>query len=192
MSSQSGPLTQANIDANAITLQTGAEAAKAAGATGRVRLFFADHLRVALTILVVLHHLAVIYGANAAFYYVEPPGPNDRLAFLLLLVFVLINQAYFMGFFFLLSGYFTPGSFERKGSGAFLKDRLLRLGIPLLVFLFVFSPISFIGFFQMPVALRGFSTPFIWQMYPMTIGVGPLWFVEMLLVFDIPFASRIL
>jgi hypothetical protein len=99
------------------------------------RLFFADHLRVALTILVVLHHLAVIYGASAPFYYVEPPLP-DGLAFLLLLVFVLINQGYFMGFF-LISGYFTPGSFDRKGAGPFLKDRVLRLFVPLVAFLFV-------------------------------------------------------
>jgi fucose 4-O-acetylase-like acetyltransferase len=32
-----------------------------------------------------------------------------------------------MGFFFLISGYFTPGSFERKGLRSFLKDRLIRL-----------------------------------------------------------------
>ena len=36
----------------------------ASQATSRVRLFFLDHLRAALTILVVLHHLAVIYGAT--------------------------------------------------------------------------------------------------------------------------------
>jgi glucans biosynthesis protein C len=153
-------------------------------APGRVRIFFLDHLRAALTILVVLHHLTVIYGANAAFYYVEPPGPQDKLAFFLLLVFVLLNQAYFMGFFFLLSGYFTPGSFDRKGSVSFIKDRLLRLGIPLLVFIFVLSPLSFVGFFQMPPSLRGTAAPFSWQLYPMLLGVGPLWFAEMLLFFD--------
>ena len=27
-----------------------------------------------------------------------------------------VNQAFFMGFFFLVSGYFTPGSYDRKGS----------------------------------------------------------------------------
>src|ERR1700742_3638037 len=72
--------------------------------TSRVRLFFLDHLRAALTILVVLHHLAVIYGAAAVFYYVEPPVPKDQLASLLFSVFVLVNQSYFMGFFFLISG----------------------------------------------------------------------------------------
>jgi glucan biosynthesis protein C len=145
--------------------------------SSRVRIFFLDHLRVALTILVVLHHLAVIYGANAAFYYLEPPK-NDLVAVLALLAFVLINQGYFMGFFFLISGYFTPASFDRKGPAAFFKDRLLRLGIPLLVFLFVLNPLSSIGLYYW----ISIETPFI-SLYPSVIGVGPLWFVEMLLFF---------
>jgi len=78
-------------------------------ATSRGRLFFLDHLRVQLSILVVLFHLAAIYGANGAFYYVDPNVPQDKLASLVLLVFILVNQAYFMGCFFLISGYFTPG-----------------------------------------------------------------------------------
>ncbi len=40
-----------------------------------------------------------------------------------------------MGCLFLISGYFTPGSYDRKGPKRFPKDRLLHLGIPLLVFL---------------------------------------------------------
>src|SRR5690348_7214430 len=76
-------------------------------AASHVRVFFLDHLRASLTILVVLHHLALIYGAGAAFYYLEPPY-GDAVAYLGLLAFVLLNQGYFMGFFFLISGYFTP------------------------------------------------------------------------------------
>jgi glucan biosynthesis protein C len=152
------------------------------------RIFFVDHLRVALVVLVVLHHLAVIYGANTPFYYVEPPY-NDPLAYLVLLVFELVNQAYFMGFFFLLSGHFTPGSFDRKGPARFLKERLLRLGIPLIAFMLVLNPIASIGIYQMPAALTGITTPLTWQQYPNLIRPGPLWFVEMLLIFDIGYAA---
>ena len=152
-------------------------------ATSRVRLFFLDHLRAALTILVVLHHLAVIYGAGAVFYYVEPPGPQDQLAYVLLVVFLLINQAYFMGCFFLISGFFTPGSFDRKGPGAYSKDRLLRLGIPLVVYVLVLSPIASIGLYQAPASVAHLTPPFTWQQLPSLLGVGPLWFAEMLLFF---------
>ena len=99
------------------------------------RLFFVDHLRAVLAILVVLHHVALVYGASVpGFYYIEPPftspGVINPLAYLALLVFALFNQAWFMGAFFLLAGYFTPESFDRKGAGAFLMGKLVRLGIP--------------------------------------------------------------
>lgn len=45
------------------------------------------------------------------------------------------------GFFFLISGFFTPASFDRKGGRAFVRDRLLRLGVPLLVFLLLLRPL---------------------------------------------------
>jgi len=152
------------------------------------RLLFIDNLRTGLITLVVLHHVALVYGAGHPFYYFEPPFA-DPIAFLVLLVFILLNQSWFMGAFFLLSGYFTPGSFDRKKLGSFLKDRLLRLGIPLVLFYFVLSPISSIGFWQMPAELTGITTPLTWQAYPKLIGMGPLWFVAMLLVFDFGYAA---
>jgi glucan biosynthesis protein C len=153
------------------------------------RLFFIDNWRSALIILVVLHHLAVTYGAGAPFYYVEPPANNDLLAFLVLLVFILINQSWFMGAFFLISGYSTPKSFDHKGTGFFLKDRLLRLGIPLVIFFFVLNPIASIGIYQMPASLTGITSPLTWEKYPKLIGIGPLWFVAMLLIFDFGYAA---
>jgi glucan biosynthesis protein C len=154
----------------------------------QTRLTFIDNWRSALIVLVVLHHLAVVYGAGAPFYYVEPPV-NDLLAFLVLLVFILINQSWFMGAFFLLSGYVTPGSFDRKGTGAFLMDRLLRLGIPLAIFFFVLNPIATIGYYQMPASLTGITNPLTWAKYPKMVGMGPLWFVAMLLAFDFGYAA---
>ena len=152
------------------------------------RLFFIDNLRTSLIILVVLHHVAIVYGAASPFYYVEPPV-SDPLAYQVLLVFLLINQSWFMGALFLFSGYFTPGSFERKGPGSFIKDRLLRLGVPLLVFIFVLNPISSIGAWQMPASLTGITTPLTIQVYPHILGMGPLWFVAMLLIFDFVYAA---
>ena len=157
--------------------------------TGRAsRLFFIDNLRTGLAVLVVLHHVALVYGAGAPFYYVEPPL-TDPLAFVTLLVFVLVNQAWFMGAFFLLAGYFTPGSFDRKGPGSFLWDRLLRLGIPLVLFYFVLNPISGLGVYLMPTVLTGITTSPTWQVYPELLGMGPMWFVAMLLIFSFGYAA---
>ncbi|MBZ0293316.1 MAG: acyltransferase family protein, partial [Anaerolineae bacterium] len=166
-----------------ISLPITEESSRPAITTKTSRLFFVDHLRAALIILVVLHHLALVYGGVPPFYYFEPPY-TDPLAGLMALVFVLFNQAWFMGAFFLLAGYFTPGSFDRKGANAFLKDRLIRLGIPILIFLFILSPIASVGYYLMPARLTGITTPLSWEAYPRLIGLGPLWFVAMLLIFS--------
>jgi peptidoglycan/LPS O-acetylase OafA/YrhL len=164
-------------------------------ATGRTaRLFFIDHLRAALAILVILHHVAMVYGAVLPlFYYLEPPfssaGVIDPLAYLALLVFSLFNQSWFMGAFFLLAGYFMPGSYDRKGPGSFLRNKLLRLGIPVVLFYFVLNPISWLGLWLMPASLTGITTPPTWEAYPRYVGLGPMWFVVMLLLFSLCYAA---
>jgi glucan biosynthesis protein C len=108
-----------------------------------------------------------------------------------LFLFALFNQAWFMGAFFLIAGYFTPGSFDRKGSGSFLKDRLLRLGIPLIIFTFVLGPISTIGIWLEPAPMitDPLTWQSYWQIYPDLIDVGPLWFVALLLIFSFGYAA---
>ena len=151
------------------------------------RLLYFDKLRIAVVVLVILHHAAVIYGANTSFYYVEP---HDALTTLVLVIFQLLNQAWFMGAFFFLAGYFSPGSFDRKKIGSFLTSRLLRLGIPMLVFMFVISPLAAIyGINAMPASLTRLTTPLTWSDYPHLVGIGPFWFSIMLFVFDFAYAG---
>jgi peptidoglycan/LPS O-acetylase OafA/YrhL len=177
------------------TESSSARAAAGILARGRAsRLFFVDHLRVVLAVLVVLHHVAIVYGAALPmFYYLEPPfsspGVIDPVAYLALLVFSLFNQAWFMGAFFLLAGYFAPGSFDRKGPKAFLLGKLVRLGIPLVAFFFVLNPLSWFGLWLMPASLTGITTPPTWAAYVHFMGLGPLWFVAMLLIFSLGYAA---
>lgn len=160
-----------------------------ASTTKTSRLFFIDHLRAALIILVVLHHVSIVYGASVQdFYYIEPPF-DDPLTFIVLLVFALFNQAWFMGALFLIAGYFTPGSYDSKGAGSFLKRRLVRLGIPLLVYVFIISPLSSIGYWLMPAEMTGITTPLSWQVYPFLLGLGVAWFLALLLIFNLGYAA---
>ena len=151
------------------------------------RLYFVDNLRTYIIVLVVLHHLAIVYGTGYIFYYVEP-AYNDALASIVLPIFIAINQAYFMGLLFLISGYFSPGSLDRKGPTLFVKDRLIRLGIPLVVFYFVLNPIASLGLNYGESPIVHIATPLTWQDYPKLVGFGPIWFIAMLLIFDIGFA----
>ena len=171
-----------------ITLEGSEKIIEKTGIREGARLYFLDHLRAALIILVVLHHVALVYGAGAAFYYVEPPL-TDPLAYLVLLVFILCNQAWFMGALFLIAGYFTPGSYDRKGRGSFLKSRLIRLGIPLLIWVFVLNPLSSIGFWYIPPEFTGITDPLTWGAYPFLIGLGVAWFLALLLIFNFGYAA---
>lgn len=146
------------------------------------RLGYVDNLRVLLTVLVLAHHSALTYGALPIWYWTEPSDSPSGIA---LMVLVIVNQFYFMGFFFMLSGLFAPGSVDRKGPGAFVRDRLLRLGVPLVAFWLVARPLLSLRDWPARSA-EGESFLRFW----FTVGdVGPLWFAEVLLVMSLAYAA---
>ncbi len=153
--------------------------------TAKPRLFYIDNLRILLTILVILHHLAIGYGAPGNNIYVEA-GEISTVSTILLTLFVAINQSFFMGFFFMISSYFTPGSYDRKGPGPYVLDRLKRLGIPLLFYIVVIDPL--LGFvLSRYYGYQGSFGEFLSQQLGSynRLGVGPLWFVAALLIFSL-------
>lgn len=158
-----------------------ATAPSGARPTGRPRLHWIDTVRIALTVLVLAHHCAVTYGNIPVWFYNEPPHDPSGSA---LDILVVINQSYFMGLFFLISGYFVPGSIDRKGAGAFAKDRLIRLGLPLLAFVILLRPLA--SFWSW---LTGFSATPYPLFYLGSIDPGPAWFLEVLLVFSLIYAG---
>lgn len=150
------------------------------------RDLYIDRLRTIMTAFVILHHTAITYGASGSWFYNEL-HVSGELPSILLTLFVATNQAYFMGFFFLLAGYFTPRSLERKGYGWFLGDRFTRLGIPLLAFIFILGP-----FTEAMVAAhdgKGFWNvfPYLWN-HSIIIN-GPLWFAQALLIFSLAYCA---
>ena len=102
------------------------------------KLFYIDNIKIILTILVILHHTFITYGASGGWYYTQKT--TNMGALVPMTMFVSLNQSFFMGFFFLLAAYFTQSSYDRKGAGRFVSDRLLRLGLPLIFYSFIFSP----------------------------------------------------
>src|SRR5205814_9663957 len=58
--------------------------------------------------------------------------------------FFAVNASFFMGLFFLISALFLPASLDRKGAAAFLRVRVVRLGVPLVAFaLLVSAPLAY-------------------------------------------------
>jgi peptidoglycan/LPS O-acetylase OafA/YrhL len=99
------------------------------------RLLFLDNLRIVLITLVVIHHAGQAYGGG--WWWFKEMGARIPL----LGTFFSVNAAFFMSLFFMISGYFVPESLSRKGVKTFLKERLLRLGIPILFFFLIVIPV---------------------------------------------------
>ena len=152
------------------------------------RLLYIDNIRTFLTVLVLLHHMMIIYAASGSWPYTE--DRQDTLTLIVGNIFCTINQAYFMGLFLMISAYFVPGAYERKGAARFWKDRLARLGIPLVIYSWVVHPLFIYGLLRVTEGLRMPLRNFYPQYfsYGYLIGVGPLWFVETLLIFTLVYA----
>jgi glucans biosynthesis protein C len=149
------------------------------------RLYFVDNLRATAIILVVLVHLALIYGGIGS-DTVEERQPSFVVAFLFAW-FSFLNQAYLMGLLFFISGYFAPRSLGAKSAAQFVKSRLLRLGIPLLLYDFLINPP--IVYWRMtavqgdPLSITAFLRNYF--DYFTGIGTGPMWFISNLLIFNL-------
>jgi hypothetical protein len=146
------------------------------------KINYLDRLKVLLTVLVVLHHAFITYGAPGSWYFQQK---STLLAALFpMTVFVATNQAFFMGFFFFMSALFVEPSYQKKGSAKFLTDRLKRLGIPLVFYSLVLSPIlnytvEHYGYRQHHSFIEYMSGYHHW------IDFGVLWFVAALLIFNL-------
>lgn len=113
--------------------------------TKKPRLLFLDNIKVLFTILVIFQHARVTYNGDGWWYYIEP-YKEDLVSVIFFLTMTSIGgflQASLLGLFFLMGGYFTPKSYDRKGALSFWKERLRRLGIPLLLYSVIINPIMF-------------------------------------------------
>lgn len=157
------------------------------------RYYYIDNLRVTVIMLVVMLHLAVTYSNLGRWYYNEE-HLQGFFSYIFFSLFQTFTQGFSMGLLFLVAGYFTPGAFDRKGFGRFVKDRCRRLGLPSLFYLLVVTP--FILWVEVPSSVwTGGASNFLdyYRQYLMSagmrlLGIGPMWFALALLVFSIIYA----
>lgn len=142
---------------------------------GAPRLAYLDNIRIFLTALVIVHHSSLAFGGGGSWEVMDPA--RDEITSIILTYFTAVNQTYFMSAFFLLAGYFTPRSLEKKGSGPYLLDRLIRLGIPLLVYS---TLIINLNLYLVQVVWLNQPFSWLWGYYP-----GHLWFLSALLLFAV-------
>lgn len=141
------------------------------------RIIYVDVIKVFLTCMVVAHHAGQAYGPTGGVWVVKDTASANWLG-----KFFFINASYMMGLYFFISGYFMVFSLERKTNLQFTRDRLVRLGIPLLVFTFlVFLPFNYSGAAPGSNLLTFFLDTYINKP---PIATGHLWFVASLLAYS--------
>jgi peptidoglycan/LPS O-acetylase OafA/YrhL len=162
------------------------------------RLFFLDNVRIALTVLVIAHHVGQAYGPTGGFWPIQEAQRARILG-----PFFTVNRSFFMSFFFLISGYLMVMSYDRSGPVRFVRSRLLRLGVPLVAFFFLVIPLQqylchcaagdlgtmsfgryytdcYFGHGVRPAGWRGPAWP--------ELNFGHLWYVEHLLIASLCYA----
>jgi Acyltransferase family len=147
-----------------------------------------DYLRAFIVLLVLLHHsvlaYAVLWPAQPRTFSILPAPIVDPQRWVGFDVLAIFNDTFFMALMFLLSGLFVWPSLERKGSAMFLRDRMLRLGVPFAVAAGILMPLAYFPSYAVTGANPGFlSYARAW----LSLGFwpsGPGWFIWLLLVFD--------
>ena len=91
------------------------------------------------------------------------------------------HDVYLMSLMFFISGLFVWPSLARKGSGTFLRDRLLRLGLPLVLAVYVLMPIALYPSYRVPA-----TDPSVAEYWRQLLALpfwpcGPQWFLWQLL-----------
>lgn len=152
------------------------------------RIHYIDNLRWMTVSLLILFHAAIAYNTwgEANYIFFEPIKPIASV--------VTFITPWFMPLMFLLAGVSSRYSLQKRGTAAFIRERLIRLGIPLVFGIIVLNPIlSFIAdknhngcadgyfehygvYFTRITDLTGYDGGFT---------LGHLWFVLILIVISL-------
>lgn len=147
-----------------------------------------DHLRAFIVLLVLLHHsvlaYAIMWPAQPGAFRILPAPIVDSHRWAGFDVLAIFNDTFFMALMFLLSGLFVWPGLERKGGAKFLRDRILRLGVPFAVVSAILMPLAYYPSY----AVTGADPDFLaYARAWLSLGFwpsGPAWFIWLLLVFD--------
>lgn len=155
-----------------------------------------NNLRAVITLVVVAFHAFLAYLGSAA------PSAFDKPPYLWR-AFPIVDSHRWFGFdifcawqdvslmvlLFFLSALFTGPSLARKGTGKFLGDRFLRLGIPYLFGTLVLMPLSLYPVYRMTAADPSLPAYFHQLLALPFWDNGPMWFLWQLLALTIVAAA---
>lgn len=140
-----------------------------------------DNLRVVLIAGVIVVHTATAYVVDIPWYYDDERAASGLWAVVIGLPTFLAG-AFGLGPLFLVAGMFSARSVGRRGPAGFIRSRLVRLGVPLLVFVLLIQPLTdWVG------NRRSERGSFLHYLGMTEVSV--MWFVASLLVFSLGYAG---
>ena len=92
-----------------------------------------------------------------------------------------------MGLFFLVAGLLTPASLARRGTSGFVRARLMRLGVPLVVWVLLIWPLLMSAMHSAAGQDVSYRQALVFARPP--LDTGPMWFVELLLLYSLAYAA---
>ena len=150
------------------------------------RKYWLDNLRGVMTTIVILNHTAAAYGGGGT--HPHPAGFAKQSP--ILLPYVAFHYAYGLGQFFWLSGNLTATSLAKGSHWEFFKSKLLRLGLPAVLYSTFLEPMQEI---VLRPRLRGnlrSNLQDYWKAVRdfkgwLKPGAGVVWYTMTLLIFDL-------
>lgn len=153
-----------------------------------------NNLRIVVIVIVVAVHAVMAYlGSSPAssFKFDDPPyrwrsipivDPERWFGFD---IFCGLQDVYLISLLFFLSGLFVWPSLARSGSRIFLRDRILRIGIPFALTVGLLMPLAHYPVYRVTAVDPSLAAYWQhWLALPFWPS-GPPWFLWVLLVFDI-------
>ena len=133
-----------------------------------------------ITVVVVFHTANVYLGGGTPYYYEER---TTSTVWSNVFAPAWVISVFALGPLFLVAGWFSARSLAHKGAGAFARSRLLRLGVPLIVFIFLINPlVCYLG------VLPKSGHPSLAHYLSVSAAAGSLWFVAALLACSLAYA----
>ncbi len=151
--------------------------------TAQIKIHWLDNLRTFAVFLVVVLHAGLVYessGITAFFWIVDDPSTNHFSGILNIVLDIFV-----MSTIFFVSGYFTPGSIDRRTPREFLKSKFKRLMIPWAIGILTLIPLYKVLFlYSRGLPQEHWTNYFHWNSI---WNQNWLWFLPVLFLFHVAF-----